>query len=69
MRREYGLPDNWYGDVYGSLLEAPYSGTNLETAMKMAKSVEEYEEALQLIRKNFEVAAASYQEEEEEDEI
>lgn len=70
VRREYGLPDNWYGDVYGSLLEDPYYyGTNLRIAMEMAKSVEEYEEALQLIRRNFEVAAASYQEEEEEDEI
>ena len=62
VRRKYDLPDGWYGDCYGSLIEDRF-GNNLMTDMEMTATEEEYQEYLNEIKENFERAASSWKEE------
>lgn len=61
IRGKYNLPDNWYGDTYGSIAEDRY-GNNLMVHMKYAASEEEYHSYLNEIKENIERSAASYYE-------
>lgn len=61
IRGKYNLPDNWYGDTYGSIIEDRH-GNNLMAHMKHASSEEEYYSYLNEIKDNFECSAASYYE-------
>ncbi len=63
VRDMYNLPDNWYGDTYGSLLENEW-GTNFKILMEHCTNQEEYDDYLSEIRENFINAAKNYNEEE-----
>lgn len=58
VRNGYDLPDDWYGDTYGSLIETS-TGLNILTKMQFC-SDEDYEDYLNELKENFEREGKSY---------